>query len=183
MERTENDSPAQKTRFKSEFIVALAAIVVSVMTLFVYIYQARIMMDQQHTSVWPYVAWNFSFFDEGKTQELYISVVNKGVGPALVKDVQLTLDGTPYFPTKYDELLKELFGQTRRDSLWIIYENVSNIVMAPGDEVKLFYVKSWQGAQIPEVEWQRFKASLCYCSVYDDCWTTDGKDVKAGRCK
>src|SRR5690606_17168272 len=74
---------------KTQVAVAFAAIFVSTATLFVYIYQARIMQTQQQVAVWPYVEWLPSWGDHG----LYLEVSNKGIGPALVKKVTIKLDG------------------------------------------------------------------------------------------
>ena len=174
--------PPKSTGIKSEMIVALAAIVVSVMSLAVYIFQANIMMDQQHTAVWPHVEWSTTYVSDDQNQEFYISVVNKGVGPALVKDTKLYLDGKVYKNGDYDDFMKDLMGEGRRDSLWILYSVVDNRVMAPGDEVRIFHVKNWQGARIPVVDYSRYKYELCYCSIYDDCWSTDGTISVQGRC-
>ena len=163
-------------------LVALSAIVISIMTLAVYIFQARIMMEQQHTSVWPYVEWTLTYISE-ENQEFYISVINKGVGPALVKDTRLYLDGNVYKHHEYGNFMKDLLGEERRDSLWILYSVVDNRVMAPGEEVKIFHVKSWKNRRIPLVEYSRIKYTLCYCSIFKDCWTTDGTISVEAQCK
>src|SRR5688572_27106200 len=109
---SDSGSP-RKRGLKSEMIVAIAAIAVSIMTLFVYIYQARIMMDQQHTSVWPYVEWESTNINTETEQEYYIEVVNKGVGPALVKDTKLTLDGVRYDYVR--DMAVDLLGKEKID--------------------------------------------------------------------
>ena len=167
---------------KSEVIVAISAIAISIMTLFVYIFQAQIMMDQQHTSVWPYVEWTSTYYSE-ENQEFYISVVNKGVGPALIKDTRLTLDDSVYSYDRYGDFMKALIGKGRRDSLWVMYSVADNRVLAPGEEVKIVHVKNWQTARIPTFNIRRITYTICYCSIYDDCWTTDGTISKEGRCK
>jgi hypothetical protein len=181
-ETTNNPDNPQKKRFGTEMIVALAAIMVSVMTLFVYIYQARIMQEQQHTSVWPYVEWTTTYYSE-ENQEFYISVINKGVGPALMKDSKLYLDDKLYSYGEYHEFMNDLLGQGKRDSLWIMYSVVDNRVMAPGEEVKIFHVKNWKESRIPQVDFKRIKYTLCYCSIYGDCWTTDGTISREGSCQ
>jgi hypothetical protein len=177
----ESGSDRPKKGIKSEVIVATAAIVVSIMTLFVYIFQAQVMMEQQHTSVWPHVEWSTTYSSD-TDQEFYISVVNKGVGPAIVKDTKLMLDGTLYEHKEYRDFMADLIGQGRRDSLWIMYSVVDNRVLAPGEEVKIFHVKNWQSARIPEIDYGRYTFTICYCSIYDDCWSTDGAVSTEGSC-
>lgn len=162
-------------------IVGIAAIVVSVMTMFVYIFQAGIMMDQQHMSVWPYVEWSETYINS-EDQEFYIEVFNKGVGPAIVKDVKLTLDGKKY--DNYPDVLQELLGGKEiLDSLWRLYSPVNHRVLAPGEQLKVFYVKNWKGARIPEIDIKRLTFSICYCNIYDDCWTTRGLVVEESECE
>lgn len=180
MEDSSSEQP--KKRFSTEMIVALSAVVVSIMTLFVYIYQARIMMDQQHTSVWPYIEWTPTYYSE-ENQEFYISVINKGVGPALVKDTKLYLDDTLYTYNEYDKFIEKLLGPGKRKALWVMTSSVANRVMAPGEEVKLFHVKNWKDARIPDIQRKRYRLSICYCSIYGDCWTTNGTVSKEGACE
>ena len=162
-------------------IVGIAAIVVSVMTMFVYIFQAGIMMDQQHMSVWPYLEWSSTYISTPDEQEFYMDVINKGVGPARVKDVKIIFEGKKY--DDYTTLLQELFGKTRHDSLWIITDGVNNRVMAPGEQIRVFHVKNRNGARIPDVDTVPLTYSICYCSIYDDCWTTYGKKVEESECE
>lgn len=172
-----SEGSSAKKGLKSEVIVAVAAIAVSVMTLFVYIYQARIMIAQQHTSVWPHLEVSDTYTSTDAEQDFYFEVSNKGVGPALVKQTKLTLDGKPYANSM--EMLGDLLGEKQRDSLWILYSSVSNRVLAPGDQVKIFHIKNWKGARIPNIEVKRIRFTVCYCSIYDDCWSTDGTE---GEC-
>jgi hypothetical protein len=60
----ESPVPKEKRRINSELIVALSAIFVSIVTLFVYIYQANIMRKQQYASVWPHVIWDMMISSE-----------------------------------------------------------------------------------------------------------------------
>jgi hypothetical protein len=180
-DRISDPATPVKKGLKAEMIVGIAAIVVSVMTMFVYIFQAGIMMDQQHMSVWPYLEWSPTYISTPDEQEFYLAVINKGVGPARVKDVKITFDDKKY--DSYIELLQDLFGKTRHDSLWIIYSSVSNRVLAPGEEIKVFHAKNANGARIPSVELTRYlKYSICYCNIYDDCWTTYGMRVEESEC-
>ncbi len=46
-----------KRKIDTGLMVGLFAIIISVATLFVYIYQTRLMQAQLHTSVWPHLEW------------------------------------------------------------------------------------------------------------------------------
>jgi hypothetical protein len=190
-ERVSDTAASGKKGLKSEMIVAIAAITVSILTLFVYVYQARIMMKQQHTSVWPYVEWATTRFNTDTEQEFYVEVINKGVGPALVKGSRLTIGSIEYrehrdtvdgkFIGNYEDMMRKLVGKTRHDSLWIMYSVINDRVLAPGEAVKIFHVKNGK-ARIPPVDNIDLAFSICYCNIFDDCWTTHGSVSKESEC-
>lgn len=170
--------PVKKKKVEKQWIVAIAAVVVSVLTLFVYFYQARVMMKQQHISVWPYLEWTTTLSDE---QGFYLSVQNKGIGPAIVKSTDLRLDDKPL---EARAMLKELLG-TKADSLWIFGSVIDYRVIAPGEEIRLFHVKDNENVKVPDLmnDLKRIYYTVCYCSVYDDCWTSYGLVVKEDKFK
>lgn len=166
-------------KLKSEYIVSFSAIFVSIATLFVYIYQARIMQKQQHTSVLPYVEWLYS----NAGNEFIISVENKGIGPAFVKGVTMKLDDAEVGSNS--ALFKKLLGTS---SFSFINSTVNRRVISPGEKIEMVHV--YDSAQAHAIDslllWSnaphKFSIEICYCSVYDDCWTTDGTNSKESIC-
>jgi len=180
----DKEKSKRKSAFKTELIVALAAIMISIISLVVYIYQAQIMREQQHISVWPYIEWDMTI---STVDGIYIAVVNKGVGPAIIKETTLKLD-----EEKMDvlSLLGKVVGNL--DSLSLSYGDVSNKVFAPGEEYRLFHLKLINGKLGNESSrevyervkkmYPRIKYEICYCSVYGDCWTSQGLKVIEDKC-
>lgn len=152
----------------------MAAIVVSVMTMFVYIYQAKIMREQQYTAVWPYLEWMMS-----TGQGFSIRVMNKGVGPAIIKSTSFKLDGKPV--NGVNELLIGLFGNI--DSLSRSEEEINNRVIAPGEQLEIFNIFDGPATRkIDKSIYTRIEYEICYCSIYEECWTSVGLRVVEGRC-
>jgi hypothetical protein len=156
-------------------IIALIAIVINVVTVSVYIYQARIMQTQQHVSAWPYLEWLF-YQDDG----LYIQVNNNGIGPALIKSVHLKLDGKEV--PSFDSLVNLITGP-RQIPVW--FSTVQNRVLPAGQSIRALHVKDkdlankvYQGLQEHSFEFE-----VCYESIYGDAWTTKGIDVMESKCK
>lgn len=180
MEETSEEPKEKRRPFRSELIVALAAITISVATLFVYIYQARIMQEQQHVSVWPYLEWTFTM---SSSEGFFISLENKGVGPAIIKSAKLTLDGEQ---TEARAFVEKIVGTI--DSLSLFTESVEGRVLAPGDKVQPFHVgvrdlreyralqKKFDGVYV------KLAYVVCYCSIYGDCWTSKGLEVVEDAC-
>jgi hypothetical protein len=162
-------------RWGPEWLIALSAVLVSVATMGVYIYQAKIMQGQQLASVWPYIEWYPTF---STNNGVYLSVVNKGVGPARVKETHLFLDGKEIADDR--ELLR-ILTNGKSDSLSIFGSAVNYRVLAPGEEIRLFHMTG-KGIDIDKMieSFKRVKYTVCYCSIYDECWTSQGVEVVAG---
>lgn len=86
----------KKSSLKPDLIIALMALVIGIGTMIVYVYQARIMSKQQHASVWPFLEVSITQGQLGT----YISVENKGVGPAIERLKWIAL------PTRKIKLMK-----------------------------------------------------------------------------
>jgi hypothetical protein len=172
-------SNKQFFKIKPEYLVAISAIFVSLATLAVYMYQARIMQSQLHTSVWPYVQWKYN----NGNSEFILYVENKGIGPALIKDTRLTIDGNEM--KNNGHLFKTLMGSSN-----FSYANsaVEGVVISPGERIELFhifdsaYAKKFDSLIFQE-RIHKFKYTICYCSVYDDCWASNGLTVVQSVCQ
>ena len=160
-------------------LVALSAIFISTATLFVYIYQAGIMQKQLRTAVWPHIEWLKSV--NVNSNGLYLEVQNKGIGPARVKKVNLYLDDKPVadltemFQVLTDSSFAEYFG----------YSIVEGRVMGPGESIIAFEIADGEmGKRIWEaLKARNFRYTICYCSVYDECWTSTGTVVTESECE
>src|SRR5687768_4852751 len=154
----------KRRRFNTELIVALSAIFVSVVTLFVYIYQASIMQEQQYASVWPYLEWDMTIHSQ---DGFYLSISNKGIGPAIIRSTSLRLDEKEMGSST--EYLGTLLGNL--DSVSLFHQSIDNRVLAPGETVNAFHVYSDVRTKLEKV-YARTDYEICFCSVYGDCWVS-----------
>jgi hypothetical protein len=174
-EFTSEEKP--KKKIDTGLLVGLCAIFISVATLGVYIYQARIMQSQQHTSVWPYVEWGTS-----NVGGFYLEVFNKGIGPALIKKATFKIDGKEI--EEVDQLFDSLLGKGREQfPFQTSYSN--GRVMAPSESFKPFYIKEERYARKIDSAFhaRKTKLEICFCSIYKDCWTSKGLEVVESVCK
>ncbi|MFO0331784.1 MAG: hypothetical protein ACK514_10575 [Bacteroidota bacterium] len=164
---------------RPDFIVALLAVIIGLSTMFVYIYQARIMSRQVHATTWPYLETNFSQGDQG----LVVSVRNKGVGPAVVKATYVVVDGVrvPENQRSVDSLARALVG-TQKNVL-TGYTNLNSRVISPGDNIEFIEVKDTAHVAILMKALIKHKVyvEMCYSSVLGDCWQMIGS--KTTECK
>lgn len=188
MEETEN-SKVKKRPLKTEMIIALWATFVSIATLVVYIYQARVMIrqaeimqSQQHISVWPYLETLTTTMVLGdKPDEAYFEIENKGIGPAIVKQVTMKVDGV--IMKGNNELFETMIGKT--DTLSISTIAVKNRVIAPGEKIRAFHIIGDDLVKRFAIAFQKkkFEYIICYCSVYKECWSSSENVITESDCK
>lgn len=164
----------REPRFKqhTEYLVAATALFVSLSTLGVYIYQAKVMKEQQHVSVWPYVEWG-----TGNVTDFHITVVNKGVGPAIIRKVEMRLDGKVMADNR--ELITAVLGPE-----WtlpsLINSSLHDRVLSPGERISPLLIGDVAAGRAFEAKLRAhtFEYRITYCSVYGDCWVTDGSTAQ-----
>jgi len=136
-------------------------------------YTAYIQRQQVRAQVWPVLE-----FFTSNDPSLQVAVANKGVGPALIKNVIMMADGTP--ATTWHDLMVHLLGP---GTYWFTESDIGDKVVSPG-ETKVIFAPREQGANAdlrvgPEgslgarFNQARFHigVEICYCSTLDECWT------------
>lgn len=161
--------PARKNLV--EYLVAATAFFVSICTLGVYLYQSRLMTQQQHVSVWPYVEWYF-----GNLTDYHLAAQNKGVGPAIIRKVDMRLDGKPV--ADMSALLVAVLGD--RPGFVLETSTLLGRVLAPREEVMAFVIHDPKNKTRFEEQFERhqFTMQITYCSIYGDCWISEGMAVR-----
>jgi hypothetical protein len=171
-------APATKRPRDPEFWMALGALAVSALAMLSSMLQFTVQRSQERAAAWPFISLNTNYSGEG----FAFVVQNKGMGPALVRRVDVFLDGKPVdgWPGVLDGLYGEghPYGWDR-----IGATDVEDRVFAPGERVEAFDIP-WRlpdgpdgtkGADDPRVREgfgnaDRFTVRVCYCSVLGDCW-------------
>jgi hypothetical protein len=146
----------------------------------VYVYQARIMQNQLHTSVWPYLEWLYN----NSHGEFYINVENKGIGPAIVKSAVITIDGKPM--KNNAQLFNTVLGTSQFN---VINSSLEGRVMSAGESIEIFHIydsikaRAFDSLTLWTNAPHTFELTVCYCSVYGDCWTVTSNGVTESICK
>lgn len=156
----------------AEYLVAGSAAFVSLTTLLVLIYQTRLMNQQQRASAWPYLEWLSS-----DVADFHLTVRNKGVGPAIVKKVEMRVDGKAVADNI--AMVRAVLGPGS-DVDWI-NSTISGRVLSPGEEVIPFQIADVKAGRDFEERLgaHHFEMEISYCSVYGDCWVTSGTKAKS----
>lgn len=115
----------------SDRLLSLTAVLISVLTLVVFIFQTNLIRKHQYTSVLPYLS--MSNVKSG-TISYQFRLSNDGIGPAILDSCVVT-----YKDTSYHELIDYVEEQLAdNDSILIVYANVyPGMIIPPDREVKL----------------------------------------------
>lgn len=143
----------------------ISALIISILALVVSIFEANILKSQQKATVWPYVTVQPGYNSEG----FRIVAMNKGVGPAIIKSVQVEYDGQPV--NTYLDLLKRAKPDNKLSYSNISTNRINGIVMAPNERITMMDLP-WEPdtrAILPLLE-SKVRIRIQYCSVLDECW-------------
>src|SRR5574337_142689 len=163
-----NEIPPEQRdhRHRWDALGVIIASLVGLLALVVAGYTAYIQREQVRAQVWPYLISG----NNDLAQALTIS--NKGVGPAIVRSVQVTIDGKPQ--VDWDHVLEALGMPPHH----YILTTVNHDVLSPGEELQVI--------RFPDKEdWQRFHDAssgrmgidICFCSTLGECWMSVNKRV------
>ena len=94
---------SSKIRWNSERILSLSAMSISIITLLIFIYQTNLMSRQNYLSILPYLQLSTS--DNSAANTYTLSLMNHGVGPAIIESVILEYKGKKYDLKDYDDYL------------------------------------------------------------------------------
>ena len=164
-----------RLRFKvhPEMLVGVSAVIIGICALGVSLYETSLMREEQRAAVMPLLELSRSYnlqkgeSSSGKSR-LWLQAENVGIGPARVEDFQVTVDGKPQ-PT-WDAAMRELIGH---DSPVSYGQSTINGRTIPPD--RLVTMMDLNDSELTErilVEFDRLDFEACFCSIFDECWTT-----------
>lgn len=168
-----------KAKFDRSDLIALLALVISILGTVISMRETNILQEQQamareqkSATVWPHLDTDVIInYLEDSTFEYNLSVENNGIGPALLQLLALNYDSTQVSPDSLSSLLVRDFPDTQVEL--ISYVGIEKGVLAPGETVKLCQLRiTVNGQDIDQLikMIDRIDIESCYCSVYDECY-------------
>jgi hypothetical protein len=135
-------------------------------------YTAYMQRQQVRAVVWPILQ-----FDSSNAPDIHFTLANKGVGPALIRNVIVKVDNQPV--KNWDEAMKKLLGPGEH---LFSESDMNGYVLAPNESITvltlhdannnpLVYDKSNPLWVTMNKERFRVTAEICYCSTLGECWT------------
>jgi hypothetical protein len=193
-----------------DMAIPIAALFVSLVSIFVAWHHGEIMRQLVHQNAklveaesLPYLDISTSDLDEDlHTPAFRLTVQNQGVGPARIAEIVMTVKGQPVgdFKTLVDHccetgLLQATKGGTKQyhgiRNGDVVLSTLRDRMIRPGESVDAV---EWRMSPENQAIIDRMKAgfasdvintSICYCSVFDDCWTrtdSDRRPVPVAQC-
>ena len=142
-------------------LVALVATAASTGALLVGAYTASLQRHHDRAEVWPHLELALSLSPEGAT----ISVVNSGIGPAVIQSVGATLDGKPI--ASWDQLAQALVDHPLRA---YSASSLADRVIRAGEAQQVLTIPASELSSTSRRALTRASVSVCYASVFDERW-------------
>ena len=194
LEEDQEEKESTKNNLDKGLLVAIIAILISIATAFISLYEAKlmkaqqaIMMEQSSASAWPYIQIRTHSVVELNSVKLKLTIENKGVGPAIMKDVRHSIQGFEVETYNYLSKLEELYPDF--EYTLISNQQIDNIVISAKEVIVFleFIVKLNKGnnEDINELLNSLNKEiEFCYCSIFSECWQYEhNKGGEFERCK
>jgi len=147
-------------------LVGFLALLVAGYTAYIARYTANVQLKQVQAQVWPYLIVG----NNDLTQSLVVD--NKGMGPAIVRSVQVRIDGKPQ--RNWNQLVATL-GMSKHH---FAQTTVNQYVLSPGEQLQAIRFPDkdlWQ--QFHDAAMNRLSVDICYCSTLGECWVSRNGNV------
>lgn len=169
-----SETAGGKSKFSAEMLVGVSAVFIGVLALAVSLYETSLMRWEQRAAVLPLLELGRSYFsssDEAASEEqwrLSLHAQNVGIGPARIQDFTVKVDGTPY--RTWGEAFAALLGR----DIDISYgqSTINGRTIPPDRQVTMFELRDTQLTAEIIGEFERLEFSACFCSIFEECWTT-----------
>ncbi|WP_299786815.1 hypothetical protein [uncultured Shewanella sp.] len=142
---------------KPEMIVALSALLISLVTTVISMYSAYIDRAYARASVWPRLEIFRSFGDE----HFEYGVTNSGNGPALIK----------YAVVQYKSDAIKYWGDIP-DLPNFVQSHLGARILSPQNSIQPIVYRGEKSKEFLEAD-KFINIELCYCSIYEECWLTN----------
>lgn len=152
-------------------LVGVSAVIIGLCALGVSLYETSLMRSEQRAAVVPILelgrSYNYSTSDPSRNRLSFIAQ-NVGIGPARVIDFRVTVDGEPH--ATWDSAIRILAGAEDRVSYSM--STINGRTIPPERTIDMFNLSDLEHLEKILEDFERLDFEACYCSVFDECWTT-----------
>ena len=180
--------PEEKATRAASRYDAVIATLVGFCALCVSAYTAWVQRQQVRAAVWPILEF------DSANGPIHFILANKGVGPAIIKNVIVKVDGEPV--RNWKEALEKILGPGEHLGS---ESDMSGRVFAAGESMTVFTPRDSENNPLNydksnplwvkmNKDRGRVTVEMCYCSTLDECWIlrasglTPSTTTEARRC-
>ena len=168
----------RKGRFaiNADRLVGVSAIIISLCTLAIFVYQTDIIREQSRLSVKPRISFTSSQSQKDTLIQFRQIMQNKGLGPAIIDSMALIFKGE-YYELDIDAFLPENFPEyTRYGRLTQSTSYVKGTTLRPGEPSTFYTFQAFPSTlaelgaymEIPEDQDTPFDFMVIYTSIYEE---------------
>jgi hypothetical protein len=159
----------------AHFMIGLPALIASLALAYFAFVQADATQKMQTGGVMPFVTFGTSNGDKDGNQDIALTLTNNGVGPAILGPIEIRYEGRP-IATPIDLLTACCTPDAR--AVRLSTSPSTGIAVRPGETIEFVSLprtpeseKVWQ--TLNKERW-KLQVRACYCSIFNDCWVTEG---------
>lgn len=160
----------------THFLFGLPTLIASLALAWFAFVQADATQKMQTGGVMPFVTFGTSNGDRDGNQNIALTLTNNGVGPAILGPIEIRYKGKAV--TTPIDLLRSCCTRADAGALTFSTSPSTGIAVRPGESIEFV---SFPRTPASEKVWQAFnkerwklKVRACYCSIFNDCWITEG---------
>ena len=164
--------------WNADKIVSISAILISLGTMGVYIYQTHLIQKQQYASVMPYLMATTSRYGE---DHFSVELHNDGLGPAFVEEVNVYYLGKKYKNADLPTFFSELDPNRPKRKGWNSTTSsvLSGQLYPSGHNIKMIEISkdTLAAHQLRDYFWGNDKPvelEIIYSSIYGEKWAMRG---------
>ena len=205
MTETHLPEPAKTGRHRLDLFVAIAALTISAVSIFIARDTSQTMERLAHASFWPFLQLGSGNVRDDGVRAITFAMENVGTGPARIHAFELQVDGKP-LPHAGHVLTQLLRACCDAEFTTALEANGNDFTAIYGSEVSSPVSRRFLApdASVIAMSWPRTDAnvsvwtaldrarqggritmSTCYCSVFDECWiarTNEFPPQEVDRC-
>ena len=178
-----------KSSWNTDRIIGLSAMMISILTLIIFIYQTNIMRNQSRLSVQPRLIISSNSITTDSLYTFRLNLLNKGLGPAIIESISI-LYKDKKLEARFDDFVAAQFPAF--DDYAAL---VSNTYLSVGSTISAGEIQNLYAVEIPIANLEKLikylgiepgedpiEIEVVYASIYKEKWrinsTEEGHPVE-----
>jgi hypothetical protein len=165
--------------FRLDFVVAICALLISGVAAGASAYQTWVINQQFGATVWPYLDVDTTTNPDG----MVVALTNNGLGPALVRSAQISVDGRP--ASSWQDYLKAISKDPLvRNRHFHMHTSTTSVdagtTIRSGETLQLMAIAVSTPLAALVIPRHAIGLKFCYCSLNGHCWELHSVVRQAG---